>query len=77
MFTAMLRQCGYRNCIPIMVHNKPLQLNTKQEDWVSFDNFKLNENIKKEITQKEIFNIDMFKIDMFKILDIPNGTYIH
>jgi len=55
-----------------MVHNKPLQLNTKQEDLVSFDNFKLNENIKKEITQKEIFNIDMFKI-----LDIPNGTYIH
>jgi hypothetical protein len=72
MFTAMLRQCGYRNCIPIMVHNKPLQLNTKQEDWVSFDNFKLNENIKKEIFQK-----DIIKSDMFKFLDIPNGTYIH
>ncbi len=72
MFTAMLRQCGYRNCIPIMVHNKPLQINTKQEDRVSFDNFKLNENIKKEIFQK-----DIIKNDMFKFLDIPNGTYIH
>jgi hypothetical protein len=50
-----------------MVHNKPLQLNTKQEDWSSFDNFKLNENIKK----------DIIKSDMFKFLDIPNGTYIH
>ncbi len=68
----MLRQCGYRNCIPIMVHNKPLQINTKQEDRVSFDNFKLNENIKKEIFQK-----DIIKNDMFKFLDIPNGTYIH
>jgi hypothetical protein len=55
-----------------MVHNKPLQLNTKQEDWVSFDNFKLNENIKKEIFQK-----DIIKSDMFKFLDIPNGTHIH
>ena len=72
MFTAMLRQFGYRNCIPIMVHNKPLQINTKQEDRVSFDNFKLNENIKKEIFQK-----DIIKNDMFKFLDIPNGTYIH
>ena len=32
MFTAMLRQCGYRNYIPILVHNKPNQLNTKQEE---------------------------------------------
>jgi len=72
MFTTMLRQCGYRNCIPIMVHNKPLQLNTKQEDWSSFDNFKFSENIKKEIFQK-----DIIKSDMFKFLDIPNGTYIH
>ena len=72
MFTAMLRQCGYRNCIPIMVHNKPLQINTKQEDRVSFDNFKLNENIKKGIFQK-----DIIKSDMFKFLDIPNGTHIH
>jgi hypothetical protein len=55
-----------------MVHNKPLQINTKQEDRVSFDNFKLNENIKKEIFQK-----DIIKNDMFKFLDIPNGTYIH
>lgn len=67
MFTAMLRQCGYRNYIPIMVHNKPLQLNTKHEYLTDFVDFKLDEKVKKEVLEK----------DMFKFLDTPNGTYIH
>lgn len=70
MFTAMLRQCGYRNYIPILVHNKPNQLNTKQEEIIPF--FKIDKNIiNPQDTKEKNFN------DVFKFLDIPNGTYIH
>ena len=70
MFSALLRQCGYKNYIPIMVHNRPYQFNTKQEDFKNLeiiDAEKMFEKIKEENK----------KFDFFDALDIPDGTYIH
>jgi len=70
MFSTLLRQCGYKNYIPIMVHNRPYQFNTKQEDFKNLkiiDAEKMFEKIKEENK----------KFNFFDALDIPDGTYIH
>ena len=70
MFSTLLRQCGYKNYIPIMVHNRPYQFNTKQEDFKNLkiiDAEKMFEKIKEENK----------KFNFFDSLDIPDGTFIH
>ena len=70
MFSTLLRQCGYKNYIPIMVHNRPYQFNTKQED---FKNLKFIDAEKMFEKMKE----ENKKFNFFDALDIPDGTYIH
>ncbi len=70
MFSALLRQCGYKNYIPIMVHNRPYQFNTKQDDFKNLkiiDAEKMFEKIKEENKNSNFLDA----------LDIPDGTYIH
>ncbi|MCK5642075.1 MAG: hypothetical protein KAJ19_14820 [Gammaproteobacteria bacterium] len=53
-----------------MVHNRPYQFNTKQDDFKNLkirDTEKIFEKIKEE---NKNFNF-------FAALDIPDGTYIH
>tara|TARA_Y100000591_G_C21713186_1_gene634659 strand:+ start:460 stop:675 length:216 start_codon:yes stop_codon:yes gene_type:complete len=71
MFSALLKQCGYRNYIPIMVHNRPYQFNTKQEDFKKLPVIDIEKFIEDSKKKEKNFN------DIFKSLDIPDNTFIH